>query len=42
MISLEDLDCSICLQMIIEPVRLDVCKHFFCKTCLDDLIDFSL
>ncbi|XP_078422948.1 zinc-binding protein A33-like isoform X2 [Cetorhinus maximus] len=29
----EDLTCSICLSLFVEPVRLD-CDHNFCKSCI--------
>uniref|UniRef100_UPI00398E9118 zinc-binding protein A33-like n=1 Tax=Pristiophorus japonicus TaxID=55135 RepID=UPI00398E9118 len=29
----EDLTCSICLSLFVEPVRLD-CEHNFCKSCI--------
>ncbi|XP_020379430.2 zinc-binding protein A33-like [Rhincodon typus] len=30
---MEDLTCSICLSLFVEPVRLD-CEHNFCKSCI--------
>uniref|UniRef100_UPI00398F2175 zinc-binding protein A33-like n=1 Tax=Pristiophorus japonicus TaxID=55135 RepID=UPI00398F2175 len=30
----EDLTCSICLSLFVEPVRLD-CDHNFCKSCIE-------
>ncbi|XP_078073756.1 zinc-binding protein A33-like [Mustelus asterias] len=30
----EDLTCSICLALFVEPVRLD-CDHNFCKSCIE-------
>ncbi|GCB80686.1 hypothetical protein scyTo_0016325, partial [Scyliorhinus torazame] len=29
----EDLTCSVCLSLFVEPVRLD-CEHNFCKSCI--------
>lgn len=29
----EELICSICLQVLLDPVA-DVCEHFFCRTCI--------
>ncbi|XP_067834406.1 LOW QUALITY PROTEIN: zinc-binding protein A33-like [Heptranchias perlo] len=34
----EDLTCSVCLSLFVEPVRLD-CDHNFCKSCIDKCWD---
>ncbi|KAM3129681.1 hypothetical protein pb186bvf_018194 [Paramecium bursaria] len=39
MIALQDLDCPICQQMIIQPARLPNCNHLFCATCIQSLVD---
>ncbi|XP_078075432.1 zinc-binding protein A33-like [Mustelus asterias] len=31
----EDLTCSICLALFVEPVRLD-CEHSFCQSCIQE------
>ncbi|GCC21105.1 hypothetical protein chiPu_0019572 [Chiloscyllium punctatum] len=33
LISTEDLTCSICLSLFVEPVQLE-CEHNFCKSCI--------
>ncbi|KAM3129684.1 hypothetical protein pb186bvf_018197 [Paramecium bursaria] len=39
MITLQDLDCPVCQEMIIQPVRLPKCNHLFCSTCIQTLYD---
>ncbi|XP_067834795.1 zinc-binding protein A33-like isoform X2 [Heptranchias perlo] len=34
----EDLTCSVCLSLFVEPVRLD-CDHNFCKSCIEKCWD---
>ena len=33
------LQCSICLEILDNPKSL-ICQHSFCKTCLDNLLQF--
>ena len=32
-----DLNCSICLELNFQPVKLASCSHVFCKHCLEKL-----
>ena len=36
----ELLECAICLQNMENPKEL-VCRHMFCKSCLDEIIKFD-
>lgn len=33
----EELTCSICIHIVLEPVMCSECENLFCKTCINDL-----
>mmetsp|Transcript_39015 Transcript_39015/g.44611 ORF Transcript_39015/g.44611 Transcript_39015/m.44611 type:complete len:88 (+) Transcript_39015:31-294(+) len=36
--SKKDFECSICICLLVDPVRLD-CGHLFCKFCLENYFE---
>lgn len=39
-LTVEDLDCPICIEMVHEPIRLK-CNHLLCKECFEKLLELS-
>lgn len=39
-LTVDDLDCPICIEMVTEPVRLR-CNHLLCRECFERLLELS-
>merc|ERR1712154_98616 len=39
-LTVDDLDCPICIEMVTEPVRLK-CNHILCRECFERLLELS-
>jgi len=39
-LTVDDLDCPICIEMVTEPVRLR-CNHLLCRECFERLVELS-
>ena len=37
-VTAEDFQCSICTDLVTEPIILRPCQHMFCKRCIDGLV----